>query len=57
MILANCLIKELIYIIQSGFRNSLVVVGSGEGRTIRKVMVGVGIFKPQEFVFVIKFLV
>ena len=28
-----------------------------KGRTIRKVMGGRGIFEPQEFFFVIKFLV
>ena len=51
MILANCLIKELIYIIQSGFRNSLVVVSSGKGRTIRKVIVGVGNFQAAGIFF------
>ena len=37
--------------IQSGFRNSLVVVSSGKGRTIRKVIVGVGNFQAAGIFF------
>ena len=32
-------------------------IAAGKGRTIRKVMGGGGIFEPQEFFFVIRFLV